>query len=98
MADAEERREPESTQMRAAIHEIVHERNYQMARWDTDHDKAHTMQDWAVILTVYLGKASSHAPPYTDQKDPKKDIQAFRKRLVQLAAICVAAIEALDQK
>ena len=97
MADVE-RREPESTMMRTAINEIIHERNFQTARWGTDHDKAHSIQDWATILTVYLGKAASHVPPYTDPKDPKKDIQAFRKRLVQLAAICVAAIEALDQK
>ena len=98
MAVIEDRREPEFAFMRTAINEIIHERNFQMARWGTDHDKAHTLQDWSVILTVWLGKATSHAPPYTDQRDATKDIQAFRKRLVQLAAICVAAIEALDSK
>lgn len=96
MTDAEDRREPELARMRTAIDEIIHERHYQNARWGTDHDCAHTMQDWISILTVWLGKAASQAPPYT-VADDKSNRAAFRKRLVQLAAISVAAIEALDQ-
>jgi hypothetical protein len=91
MADPEERREPESARMRAAINEVIYERNYQVERWGTDHDKKHSPQDWATILTVWIGKAASRTPPYA-----ASDNEEFRKRLVQIAAICVAAMEALE--
>ena len=98
MSDITEQRR-HSIKMREVLDEILQERSYQEKRWGIEHDTKHTAQDWLVILTVWLGKAASNVHPYAfldKQPNPEQDRKGYRKRLVQVAAICLAAIEALE--
>ena len=93
MNDEEDRRL--RAKLRKAIDEIVSERDYQIRRWGDEHDTQHSLNDWFIILSVYLGKTAQCLPPYTCDDGPDSVAQ-FRKRVKQLAAICAAAMEATD--
>lgn len=73
---------------------IYAEREYQLRRWGREHDQQHTPEEWQVILSVYAGKVASTVKPYT----PDAKLEAFRKRVKQLGAICVAVLEATDSE
>lgn len=93
--DAEEdHRQTESFRQRAALEDVLRERLYQKDRWGTPHDTKHSAEDWVTILTVWLGKTASELPSYRLHDDPEGR-KAFRKRLVQLTAIGLAALEAI---
>jgi len=92
----EDRRDTTLNIQRTVLDQILEERTYQRNRWGDDHDLYHTKEDWMIILTSYLGKAASDAHPYRSTDDPAA-MRAFKKRLVQTAAICVAALEALEK-
>jgi hypothetical protein len=86
----EERRDGELTAQRRALNRVLEERDHQIKRWTPEHDRRHTTQDWSTILTSYNGKVASTTSLYLDDKE------AFKKRVTQLAAICLAALEAVD--
>ena len=65
------------------------------SRAGTSNDHLHSPADWVNILTVWLGKLASEAPPYRSLQDPKA-MEAFRKRLTQLTAIGLAAREMVE--
>jgi hypothetical protein len=88
-----DRRDPWNDRQRRALDAVLEERRYQKSRWPNDH--LHTPSDWVSILTVWLGKLASEAPPYRGTDDPKA-LEAFRKRLTQLTAIGLAAREVLE--
>ena len=69
---------------------MLKERDYQTKKWSLEYDKEHTLQDWSTILTSYNGKVAATTEIYRD------DRKAFRKRVTQLAAICLAALEATN--
>jgi hypothetical protein len=71
------------------VDDVLQERGYQRGRWSIDEDVLHSDCEWITILTTWLGKAGSSARG--------GDRSTFRKRLVQIAAISMAAIEALDR-
>jgi len=75
---------------RAVIGDILKERNHQLKRWGPGHDEMHGPSEWVTILNIYLGKAAMESPLY--QGDSYRD-ERFKKRLVQVAAICMAALE-----
>ena len=82
--------EPESgRRAQRVVDDVLQERDYQRGRWSIEDDVLHSHCEWITILTQWLGKAGSSARG--------GDAPAFRKRLVQVAAICMAAIEALDR-
>jgi hypothetical protein len=94
--DAEEdRRQLENSRQRISLEAVIREREYQRRRWQHS-DQMHTAVDWVTILTVWLGKAASEIPPYRMHNDPEGR-KAFRKRLLQLTAIGLAALEATDE-
>jgi len=76
---------------RAAIKLVLEERDFQVKRWGTDRDKKHTMQQWSTILSVYSGKVASCTEVYSN------DRKAFKKRTRQLAAVALAALEAIEE-
>ena len=84
-----------STTVGLAAKKVLHEREFQRQRWSTDHDKQHSTSDWVSILAVYLGKAAISSEPYCATNDSKSK-ELFKKRLIQLSAICIAAIESMD--
>ena len=71
---------------------VLAERDYQIKRWGRDHDKSHKMVDWLNIMTVYTGKVGMASELYSN------DRAAFKKRVKQLAAICLAALEAVEEE
>jgi hypothetical protein len=87
-----EEREPENNPQRKAIDRILKEREYQRERWGSAHDRGHTIEEWSNIITVYTGKVAATVEPYGRHMDK----EAFKKRITQLAAICAAALEALE--
>lgn len=70
---------------------ISAEREHQIERWgDPSHDDQHEPLDWTDIIETYNLKA------YHDAADGDDD--EFRRRMVQIAALAVAAIESHDRK
>ena len=49
-----------------------------------------TPSDWLAAICVSIGKAAQESPLY---QGPNYHKERFKKRLIQAAAICVAAIE-----
>ena len=74
---------------RAAIHaEIDAERDRQDRMWGgPDHDNLHTPNDWVAYLAKHLGKAVHW--PWTPE--------GFRKQMVVVGALAVAAIEWVER-
>lgn len=91
----QDKREDDRSGFRAALDEIIKERNYQMLRWTPEYDDGHTNEEWLSILTVYMGKAAQECKAYHGE-----DMDAFRKRIRQVGAICAAVLEstAKDRK
>lgn len=72
------------------VEEVLKEREYQREKWTVEHDVQHTPLEWLAILATWVGKASAAAI--------RGDRAGFRKRLVQVAAICMAAVESFDRR
>lgn len=69
--------------------EIKAERDAQDAEWGgASHDDSHTNWDWVAYLTKHLGKAVVW--PF--------NWDVFRKQMVRVAALAVAAIEWVDRQ
>lgn len=74
---------------RRVLDDVLKERDHQRKRWSVEEDVLHSHCEWVTIVATWLGKAGSAARG--------GDTFTLRKRLVQVAAICMAAIEALDK-
>lgn len=57
--------------------------------WSLEHDDQHTVNDWAALIARYLGRAGDAAEA--------GGADEYRRGLVKVAAITVAAIESLDR-
>jgi hypothetical protein len=90
----QERRQPDNAQQRGVLDAVLQEREYQRQRWHSD--QHHQQSDWLAIMTVWLGKIASEAPPYRDPSNPEA-AKAFKKRITQLTAIGLAALEAMEE-
>lgn len=84
MTDRERRT---NSKERDAFELVLQERKYQRGRWSEKHDAALSLQDWLTILTYYQGRAAYSTIPNQENK------AEFRKRVIQLAAVCLAALE-----
>ena len=71
----------------AILNDIRVERAYQDKKWGTEFDDKNTANDWVAYITSYLGKAVTM--PW--------DGDTYRTMLIKTAALCVAALEALDR-
>jgi hypothetical protein len=75
------------------IDEVIAERVRQATRWTPEHDDLHTIYDWCLLIerrTWSLGGNES----YPDERG----IAYARRQLIEIAAIAVAAIGALDRR
>jgi hypothetical protein len=71
----------------AVFGEITAERTYQDSKWGgKPHDDTQLPEDWQKYIIEYAG-GTGRASTYE-----------FRKRMVKVAALAVAAIESLDRK
>lgn len=75
--------------LRTILREIEIERHYgQDRKWGgAKHDDEHTDRDWVFYITKHLGKAVTW--PF--------NAGVFRKQMIRVAALAVAAIQALDR-
>lgn len=72
--------------------EIIQERIRQDAKWGgPEHDDEHNAYDWREFITERVRKAKSY-------DESPEGIADFRRRLVETAALAVAAIQSLDRK
>jgi len=86
----EQRRNPNQ---RRVIDDIIVERERQRSEFSEEADKHRSLEAWAGIITIWLGKALMETPLYLGRAANRR---LFRARLVKIAAICVAALEATD--
>jgi len=71
---------------------IKQERAYQDGRWGgADHDDQHGPNEWIAFITAYAGKT------FYCCKDHPADIQEFKRNMIKVAALAVAAIEWADR-
>lgn len=66
--------------------EIKAERERQKTKWSLEHDRHHLMRDWISIIGLLATKL-------LDGNRPENV-----RRFIQIAAICIAAIEAIFAK
>jgi hypothetical protein len=69
--------------------EIIDERGRQNNRYGLDHDDQLLAAGWGVVLAKHVGRVAESAL----DSDPL----AFRRSLVRVAAVAVAAVEAFDR-
>lgn len=72
------------------LEDVAEERQNQIARWGK---QRHSPFYWLAILTEEVGEV---AKEIADGRVQPFDAGAYREELVQVAAVAVAAIEALD--
>ena len=90
----DERRSDDLSPQRIALNAVLKERDKQRAQWGAEHDKTHDVTDWHTILSVFLGKLGYETPLY---QQTGFDKEKAKKRLVQISAIALAAVEALTE-
>lgn len=76
--------------MEKVLQEIRDEREYQKKRYDQAFDDANTPNDWVSYITTYAGQAGT-----ATRND--RTLENFRKMMVKVAALAVAAVEAADR-
>lgn len=79
--------------LRRIVSLIAREREHQRRRWTDEADKRRTPADWIAVLSIFIGKAAMETPLY----QAKLSTTSFKKRIVQIAAICMAILEAIDE-
>jgi NTP pyrophosphatase (non-canonical NTP hydrolase) len=79
------------------LREIANERHRQKDKWGSQLE--HTPIEWCAILTEEVGEVS-RAALENHFKDyyPPTTLEQYRKELIQVAAVAIAMIEALDAK
>ena len=77
------------------LDEISAERAKQDKLWGNEFDDKNTPNDWVTYVVAYLGE--SVKTPEGHCGDAGLDVPRFRKKILQAATLCVAAIEACDR-
>lgn len=77
--------------MTAALEDVIQERQKQLKNGMDDFDKVNTKSDWISYVNAYTNRAASKV--FID----KKDNQNFRKNMIKVAALALAAAEAYDK-
>lgn len=91
--------------IRDILNEVFDERARQFIKWGVQY---HDYATWIAILTEEVGEAAREAVDYSCENSPKDGselsdevqigrLQALRKELIQVAAVAVQIIEAIDK-
>jgi hypothetical protein len=76
----------------SALAEVAAERAAQDAEWGgPTHDDRHLPWDWVALLTRHAGLAVTDGGGEADQV-------RFRRQMVRVAALAVAAVESIDRR
>lgn len=70
------------------LQEIAAERVLQRAEWSEQHDRAKRPADWIAIISRHIGLAVNDGGSF--------DLARYRRQLIRLAALSIAAVENLD--
>ena len=82
--------ENQAKEMEEIFLDIAKERGYQDSVWGGEnHDKHHSIDTWVAFMTPYLGNA-------VRGNNWKQDKAKTRTALIKVAALCVAALQSLD--
>ncbi|MCC6419517.1 MAG: hypothetical protein IT429_14890 [Gemmataceae bacterium] len=77
--------------LESVLAEVREERQQQDARWGgPEHDDRHSPWDWVAITVRHLGLAAEDGGQGVD---PVR----YRRQMIRVAALAVAAVEALDR-
>lgn len=78
------------------LDEILEERKRQDAKWGVQN---HKPIEWSAILTEEVGEVSREALElhFTNFYSDTGQMERYRKELIQCAAVCVNALEALER-
>ena len=71
------------------LQDVMLERDYQESRYSREHDRNVPVTVWAAILAKHLGRAAGEAVTHGASG-------ALRHHVIRVAAVCVAAVEAMD--
>ena len=81
------------------FNEIDNERESQDKQWGgPDHDDEHDVLDWIYFIERQMKQARLVVYNSYDPKQDEPDMNVYRKKLVNAAALAIAAIEAHDRK
>lgn len=74
------------------------ERGQQIQRWGNEHDDRHTIPEWSHLLNLYSGKVAieiedADTPHPAESPWPER----IQQRLVTLAAVAMAAYDAIER-
>ncbi len=73
--------------------DVVERRIYQDEKWGGEaHDDKHSIRDWVTYLVAYLGRIVSRENKWG------ADSPLARKLFIDVAALAVAAVEAIDRR
>lgn len=88
----------ETSAFRGIVEEILGERVRQDRKWGSQ--KNHGPERWVSILGEEFGEAACDANEHVAAKGNKKAelLLHFRKELIEVAAVAVAAVECIDRK
>lgn len=79
------------------------ERQQSVEGWTPQHDDVHSVSEWVTLITQYLGRgidAAMEAERYQEaglSASYEAQVSMYRRRLVQVAALTIAAVESLDR-
>lgn len=88
-----------SNQIREIIYQQIDaERDRQDKQWGGGgHDDDHDARDWLNFIDEHNARAKKALAKRTGQREATPDYDEYRKQLVEVAALAVAAIEARDR-
>ena len=79
---------------RPVFAEVSDERDRQDAKWGgPDHDDNHTLGNW----TAWLSFIDEHNRKAFSPDNSEEAYDNFRRRMIEVAALAVAAVESLDR-
>ncbi len=79
------------------LEEIKEERVHQNKKWGgADHDDLHGPYEWVAFITTYIGQSIQDI--VNENGNYQLNLRTFRYNMVKVAALAVAAIEAVDRK
>ncbi len=79
--------------------DVDDERERQDAKWGgPDHDDEHDVEDWVGYINDRTFEAFDHWNALDSEEETDTDRADCRRKLIQVAALAIAAVESFDRK
>lgn len=94
--DSQDREEVSGSPANQALARVLAEREHQRAHWSEEHDRHHIPCDWALLIAQYVGKLAYHCLAQAGDQDhdaEREQLGEYHRRLAQVGALCLAALE-----